>query len=224
MIDSRMVDSSYDNRQSHHYTLVKILPPSPDGIQEALSILQSGGVVAHATETCYGLACDLRNPDAVSKLFAIKGRPPGMPVSALFASIDHAKAYMEWNDLAEQLATEHLPGPLTIILRLRADAPYNIFPNPSPKPNPTVGLRLSPHPTAQSLVLRFGSPLSTTSANVHGRPNPYSIDDLKEQFQDGTVQPDLVLDDGKLEEHDASTVVDVSDGTLHVLRKGDITL
>ena len=205
---------------------MQILPPSDIGIRQALTILRHGGVVAHATETCYGLACDMGNVEAVAKVFAIKKRPDTQPISALFATLDQAKLYLEWNDLAEKLAAAHLPGPLTIILKLRTDSPSKLFPSPiTNHQSPiTIGTRVSPHPTALALVEAFGSPLSTTSANIHGQPNPYSIDDLLLQFKDAKEKPDLILDDGPLEIKEVSTVVDCSEGIMTVIRKGSLDL
>ena len=99
-------------------------------IKKALCILKNGGVVAHITDTCYGLACDMTNPKAVTKLFEIKHRPINMPVSALFASLEEAKKYVEWNDMAEKLAEKYLPGPLTLILPLKKPLPHPIFTTP----------------------------------------------------------------------------------------------
>lgn len=203
---------------------MNIVPVSKEALEEAVRILREGGVVAHATETCYGLACDLRNPAAVAKLFAIKQRPDNQPVSALFVSLEEAQTFLEWNEIAAQLAANHLPGPLTVILKQRHDAPCILHPKPNADPDATIGMRISPHPTAVALVRMFGAPLSTTSANVHGKPNPYSTEDLRMQFGDRNSTPDMILDDGTLEENDASTVVDVSAGTLHVLRKGSLEL
>lgn len=188
-----------------------------DYLDQALSTLNDAGIVAHATETCYGLACDLTNPDAVQRLFDAKKRPYDMPVSALFASLEQATQYLEWNELADQLARDHLPGPLTIILRQKHDTPHQLFPSPSPSPSPTVGLRLSPHETALALVTAFGKPIATTSANLHGKPSPYSVEEI-------TAEADLVIDDGVLPEAPPSTVVDASDGALHVLRSGDVVI
>lgn len=196
---------------------MQALPADNNNIQKAITILREGGVVAHATETCYGLACDMQNPDAVQKLFALKHRPKDMPVSALFESIEQAKQYLEWNDLAEDLAKKHLPGPLTIILNQRKDSPAELFPTfhfPLSTRQP-IGCRLSPHPTALALVKAYGSPITTTSANLHGEENPYSI----EQIAPGV---DLILDEGILPKAPASTVVDCSNGTLKILRKGEI--
>lgn len=204
---------------------MEILQPDTEGIAVAKEILEQGGVVAHATETCYGLACDLRNADALKKLFAIKDRPGHMPVSALFATLQQAKQYLEWNDVAQDLATKHLPGPLTIILKAASNPPATItVATQSDDEHQTIGLRLSPHKTAAALATAFGFPLSTTSANVHSEPNPYSVEDLLGQYEGRSVLPDLILDDGPLEVNDASTIVNISDGTLQVLRQGNIAL
>ena len=203
---------------------MKIVDASDDGIQKALEVLRAGGVVAHATETCYGLACDLGNAEAVEKLFAIKKRPDAQPVSALLASIEQAQKYTQWNDIALTLADKHLPGPLTIILQKRTDTPTPIFvtpllPTPNPLP-PTVGIRISSHSTAQKLVEAFGSPLSTTSANIHKQENPYSVAEIQEQYSDSGLTPDLILDDGNLPKNASSTINDM----MEVIRKGNIEL
>jgi len=189
----------------------------------AVKTLNEGGIVAHATETCYGLACDLSNPDAVAKLFALKQRPEHMPVSVLFASVDQAKEYVQWNDAAQKLADEHLPGPLTMILNA-TNKDLFVVPNdkdPNSKPTTqnselrTIGVRISSNSIAQELVKSFGSPISTTSANIHGQPNAYSIDQLR---QEG-IEPDFIIDSGELPEVAASKVIDLSEGKEEVLRK-----
>jgi L-threonylcarbamoyladenylate synthase len=193
-----------------------ILSETQDWLPQAIDILRQGGVVAHATETCYGLACDMTNPEAVARLFAVKDRPAHQPVSALFTSVEDAKRYMEWNAQAEELAQDGLPGPLTIILRVQPQAPHALFPTPTG--GATVGVRVSPHPIATALVQAFGTPITTTSANVHGLPNPYSVEDILSQFSKNRIVPDLVIDSGKLDQNPPSTVVDVSDGVKKTRR------
>lgn len=216
---------------------MRVLFASPQAIEEALVILRKGGVIAHATETCYGLACDLKNPEAVKRLFAIKHRPPDQPVSALFASLAEVEKYVQWNNEAEQLARQYLPGPLTLILSMRIDAP-RIFVNPDPnneltnKPirqaqgrriNDTIGIRVSSHPVAMELAARFGGPLSTTSANIHGEPNPYDTAAIIQQFKDQEAQPDIILDSGTLPFVPPSTVIDVSQpGRQSTKRQGEV--
>lgn len=202
---------------------MEILPPDKVGIDRALQILSRGGVIAHATETCYGLACDMSNPAAVAKVFRIKERPLTQPISALFSSVDQAKQYVIWNDRAEELATKHLPGPLTLILPLLPDAPHPLF--PAVRSNEvtnvrTLGIRISSNPLAQELVTAFGRPISTTSANIHGQPNPYSAVDMEEQFRNQIDRPDLILDSGRLPPTPPSTVINLATGKT--LRPGTI--
>lgn len=204
---------------------MKIVPYSDDAIIEAVSIIQNGGVIAHATETCYGLACDVSNPDAVAKLFAIKARPEHQPVSALFESVDQAKQYVEWNDRAEELAAQYLPGPLTMILPMRIDAPKTLHPSlaaGSSQLAASLGVRISSSPVAQALIAAYQSPLSTTSANLHGQPNPYSAEDIATQFADHEPKPDLVIDSGILPQNPPSTVMDLSGSEETIRRQGKI--
>ncbi len=203
---------------------MKILPFSDAALQEALSILQSGGVIAHATETCYGLACDLRQPLAVKKLFAIKQRPENQPVSGLFSSVRDAKKWTVWNEKAEELAKKYLPGPLTLILPVRHDAPAAIF--PTLLNYTTIGVRVSSHPHAMALSEACHFPLSTTSANLHGKPNPYSAEDIEQQFADQKFKPDLILDSGTLPQVPPSTVINLvaEETDPQTVRSGDIKI
>lgn len=197
------------------------------GIALALRILGEDGVLAHATETCYGLTCDLSNPDAVLKLFDIKQRPYEQPVSALFSSIEEAKRYVVFSPRALELAEKYLPGPLTLVLPMRVDMPTPLTPIPSPDGRGvkgTLGIRISSYPLAAELVRQFGKPIVTTSANLHGQPNPYSVADIQHQFEDSVLLPDLILDSGSLVLKPASTVVEVVDDVLHILRQGDLRI
>jgi L-threonylcarbamoyladenylate synthase len=180
---------------------------SDENITEAIKIIRSGGVVAHATETCYGLACDFNNESAVKKVFELKNRPEGMPVSALFPSIESVKELVEWNEIADRLVKKYLPGPLTIVLPLKSS-------------EGTMGVRISSHPVAQKLAELAGVPISTTSANIHGAPNPYSVDDILNQG----LKPDLILDSGVLPVAEPSTVLSIENGEIRVLRQGSVKI
>lgn len=201
-------------------------PPAPATIAEALRVLRAGGVVCHATETCYGLACDLTNPAAVAKLFAIKKRPHAQPVSALFSSVDDAKGYVEWTERAEELAAKYLPGPLTLILPMRQDPPHALYPIPAgneerANEQRTLGIRVSSHPLARELAEGFRSPLSTTSANIHSELNPYDAQSILARFEDEDDRPDLIIDSGTLPPVPPSTVMDLTKNG-NILREGDL--
>lgn len=199
---------------------MRILPVTDEALQEAVSVLQEGGVVAHATETCYGLACDLQNPEAVTKLFKIKERPYDRPVSGLFPTVEDAKEYAEWNPEADELAEKHLPGPLTIILPLYEPKRFFV----TPHGGASIGVRVSSHPLAKALATECAMPISTTSANVHGKPNPYSVADIVAQFEGKKILPDLVLDSGALPEVPPSTVIDLTGEAPEERRGGTVKI
>jgi len=185
---------------------VKIISATEDGLREAVSVLKKGGIVAHATETCYGLACDFTNPDARAKIFRLKKRPSKLPVSVLVSSIEQARRYVEWNETAQELARMYWPGPLTLVLRSR-----------DPIYGETIGLRISSHPIACALVKKFGKPITSTSANLHGKSDPYDVSDIE-------LEPDLTLDSGKLPKNPPSTVIHIDGVNYSVLREGAISL
>lgn len=195
----------------------------PQAIDAACRVLASGGTVVHATETCYGIACDLRNPAALQALFAVKRRPSSQPVSALFAERTQANQVLEISARAAALIAQYLPGPLTIVVPRKATIERSLLVTPEAQQPPTVGIRISSHSTAQALVERFGRPIATTSANVHGQANPYSPDDLRQQFSVSPL-PNLVLDEGTLAPTPPSTVIEVIGDTLRVLRQGALTI
>lgn len=197
---------------------MQIKDASPAGLSEALSVLESGGVVAHATETCYGLACDLTNPKAVRRLFKLKERDFYLPVSALFLSVEQAEEYTDWNERAQELSAMYLPGPLTLILHLKKNPPFVLYPVPGS--GLTIGVRISAHPVASQLVARFEKPLSTTSANIHALPPPYSAEEIIDQFKGRGLKPDLILNSGQLPKVSPSTVIDLTGGAVKTVREG----
>jgi L-threonylcarbamoyladenylate synthase len=201
---------------------MRILPTTPKAVNEAIRVIRAGGVVCHPTETCYGFACDLTNVDALERLFALKGRPASSPVSALFPSIGGARKYVEWNDEAEELACKYLPGPLTLVLPLLELPDGDAPPIVRLEGQETLGIRISSHPVALELARKTGTPLSTTSANIHNEPPPYSVEDVLAQFGGRKMKPDLILDGGALPKTASSTVVLVKDGHIEVLRQGGV--
>ncbi len=208
---------------------MKIIHESPEALAEAVTVLEAGGVVIHATETCYGITCDLTNPKALERLFAVKQRPLDQPVSALFSSLEEAQKYVIFSDKALSLAEKYLPGPLTLVLPPEKNPPFPISVCPQPLFTlhssfliSSIGVRLSSHPFAQALALAFGKPIATTSANLHGKPNPYAVSEIEAQWAQSSQLPDLVIDSGLLPIAPPSTVIEVISDSIRVLRQGDV--
>lgn len=185
-------------------------------IKIATTTLKNGGLVAFPTETVYGLGGDARNADAVKKIFRVKGRPVDHP---LIVHIAHRRMLDQWaediSDLAWQLAERFWPGPLTLILRKKADVIDEVTGGAD-----TVGLRVPRQSVALELLESFGDGVAAPSANRFGGVSPTCADDVRRDLGN---QVDFVLDGGPCSIGIESTIVDVSDEHPAILRPGGIT-
>ena len=195
---------------------MNLIPASAESAIRAAHIIQEGGVVAHATETCYGFACDLSNIDAVKRLFTLKKRDTTKPVSALFPDIYTAKPYVQWNTTIEEYATKYLPGPYTLVVCISPDAPLQL--HACPVGSDTIGIRISSSTIARDIAIHARMPISTTSANSAGGNNCYSAADILAQFPNGSPQPDLIIDSGELPHIPSSSVIDLTGISPRTLR------
>lgn len=185
-------------------------------VARAARILRWGGLVAFPTETVYGLGADAENVRAVSRIFAVKGRPTSHPLIVHIASRTQLAAWgAEVSDAALTLAERFWPGPMTLIVRRRDRVPLEATGGLD-----TVALRVPAHAVAQALLAEFGGGIAAPSANRFGRVSPtcarHVLDDLGEDV-------DLVLDGGDCEVGIESTIVDVSSAEPAILRLGGVT-
>jgi L-threonylcarbamoyladenylate synthase len=190
--------------------------PRADELARAVEILRDGGLVAFPTETVYGLGADAENPDALRRLYAVKGRPSEHPVIVHLA---RAAQLDEWGidvaPAAHALAGACWPGPLTLVVRRAARVPDEVTGGLD-----TVGLRVPVHPLAHALLDAFGGGLAAPSANRFGRVSPTSADAVRADL--GT-DVDLVLDGGPSAVGVESTIVDCTADPPRVLRVGGVT-
>lgn len=184
-------------------------------LNKAILVLKGGGVIAHATDTCYGFACDTFNKDAINRLYRIKKMDNEKPVSIIVSDLAMAKHFGIFNKKALELAKKHWPGALTIIVKRKKSLPA--FLNPTAK---TIGFRVPKHKLSLELVKKLARPITTTSANISGQLSPYSVSAIKKQFAGNKLKPDFVIDSGRLPKNAPSTIVDCSKSTVKVLRQG----
>jgi L-threonylcarbamoyladenylate synthase len=190
---------------------------SPE-VRRAAEILRAGGLVAFPTETVYGLGADASNPDAVARLYRVKGRPADHPVIVHFDSMEHALAWArEVPQDARILAERFWPGPLTLVLKGSEKAKHFITGG-----QPSVGLRVPSHPVAQQLLKAFGGGVAAPSANRFGHVSPTTAQHVRADLG-GDV--DLVLEGAPSEVGIESTIVDFSSAPgFSVLRPGRISV
>jgi len=188
-------------------------------IKKAGEVLKAGGVVMHATETCYGLAADIFNEKAVKKIYKIKQMRADKPVSIMVRGIREAQKYAEFNPAASKLAKEYWPGPLTLVLP-RKDA----LPGFLNKNYDTVGIRCPDSKVAQALIRANGGPLVTTSANISGKKEVYKVEDYHAQIKGRRTvsRADLVIDDGPIGRNPPSTIIGFENGSIKMIREGSL--
>jgi L-threonylcarbamoyladenylate synthase len=185
-------------------------------IKKAVQIIRQGGVVAFPTETYYGLGVDPFNPQALTKLFAIKKRSSAKPVLTLITSQEQLSLLtLEIPSLFLPLFSLW-PAPLTLVFKALPSLPSRLTGGTG-----TVAVRISPHPLAMALVRAYRQPLTATSANISGKPPAVTADEVRMYFGD-TV--DLVIDGGRTQGGKPSTVVGIDNDALTVIREGVISL
>jgi L-threonylcarbamoyladenylate synthase len=183
----------------------------------AAELLRAGEVVAFPTETVYGLGADAANPEAVAKIFALKGRPETHPVIVHLADAAHLEAWArEIPAGAHRLAAAFWPGPLTLILKRAASVLDAVTGGQD-----TVGLRVPLHPAARALLDAFGSGIAAPSANKFGRVSPTTAMHV---FADFGLDVPLILDGGPCPVGIESTIVDLSGERPRCLRPGGVPL
>ncbi|KXH83972.1 L-threonylcarbamoyladenylate synthase [Sporosarcina sp. HYO08] len=196
------VDKSMDKQKSY---------------QQAVDLLESGGVVAFPTETVYGLGAIATNDEAVQKIFAAKGRPSDNPLIVHIGNIEEVERYATGvTENAQKLMTAFWPGPLTLVFN---KIPGVIAATVTPGVE-TVGIRMPNHPVALELLRTLEAPLAAPSANRSGKPSPteaiHVYDDLKGRIP-------LILDGGQTGVGVESTVIDMTTNPPTILRPGSIT-
>jgi len=194
----------------------KVIPADdPAAIQQAMSALRQGGLVAFPTDTVYGVGALVGDAQAIAQLYVVKGRGSEKAIPVLLSDPGELEQIAaEVNDAAQRLAARFWPGPLTLVLPKQASLPEELSALPS------VGVRMPNHPVALALM-RLTGPLAVTSANISGSASPVTAHEVLVQL--GGRIP-LVLDGGRTPGGISSTVVDCTSGEPRILRLGPISL
>jgi len=186
----------------------------------AVKILKAGGSVVYPTDTAYGLAVDATNVKAVHKLYKLKGRNFKKPVHVIPPSRGSLAKLIKLTPAAEALIDSLMPGPLTLVLPLKAKGKSWTMLSAKTR---TLGIRRPKNKMALDLAWALGRPITTTSANVSDKPNCYSVGEVQKQFNNSKLKPDFYLDGGKLKKTKPSTVVLVGKEYVRILRQGPVS-
>ena len=189
--------------------------PQRDAIQEAAKWILSGGVVALPTDTLYGLAADPFSPDAVARVFLVKGRAAERALPLIAADAEQVAAHLgPLSATAARLAERFWPGPLTLLI-----APPRGLAREVTGGTGRVGVRVPADEVARAICRAAGRPLTATSANVSGEPATADPDHVERTLGH---RIDLLIDTGPTRGGAASTIVDATGAEPALVRAGAI--
>jgi L-threonylcarbamoyladenylate synthase len=183
-------------------------------VEAAARAAQTGALIVLPTDTVYGVGARPDDPEAMERLFKLKGRSEDVAVAVLVASLEAVVDIASYDERAKRLARRVWPGAVTLVLpRTPRSAKWALGGDSS-----TIGVRVPRHPTALDLLSRTG-PLAVSSANRSGDPTPGTCAALRALFGDRVGA--YLCDAGELRSR-PSTVVDLTGSEPIVLREGDL--
>lgn len=185
----------------------------PSAPAYAAEVIRVGGLVILPTDTVYGIAANVWQPQTIATLYAAKLRPPDKAIPVLLADPEHTDLVAsEVPPMARRLAEAFWPGPLTIAVPKLPTLPEIV------SALPTVGVRIPDHDRTRAVIRACSGALAVTSANLSGQPSPLTA-------QEASILGEavaLILDGGRCAGGQPSTVVDVTGGSLRIVRPGPI--
>jgi L-threonylcarbamoyladenylate synthase len=194
---------------------MRVVRADTEGERVTVDWLLQGGVAVVPTDTVYGLAARPDEDTAVRSIYHLKGRPEGMHLPVLAASVDQVRGLgVAFTSGAEALARRWWPGPLTLAFGFEPQLERPEWLDGRAE----VAVRIPAH-TFLRTVLRQTGVLVVTSANRHGAPTPRTADDVAGALGSAV---ELVIDGGELQDV-PSTLVNVSGTAPSVEREGAIS-
>jgi L-threonylcarbamoyladenylate synthase len=191
--------------------------PESQILKRAAQLISEGKVLVCPTDTGYALSANALDLEAVGKIFDLKGRSFANPIHVAVSSMQQAGEYAHLNKTARCLAQNFLPGALTMVLPKRSVIPSTLVAG-----RDTVGVRIPDNKTILNLAAMTALPLTATSANISGRPTPYSLDEVIESLGETIENVAMVLNQGRLHPLELSTIIDLTVEPPQLLRQGRI--
>lgn len=200
-----------------HFILMKILDRLH--LNQVVDELRNDGVVAFPTDTVYGLGANAYSDSAVAKIFQYKNRPSFNPISVCYPNLDRAESDVEINKFAMIFAEKFLPGALTLVLKRKDTSKISWLCSAGKE---TIGIRVPNNNLAIELLEKLDFPLAAPSANRSSELSTTSAQEVMSSLSNAT---DLtILDGGLCSLGIESTIVDLSDNDIKILRQGAISV
>lgn len=184
-------------------------------LDNCIEVLRNGGIVIFPTETVYGIGTNAYCEKSVEKIYEIKERPEEKPLSILVSNVNEISKYAIINNsMEEQIIKNFMPGPITIILEKRPEV-FNYITSGKN----TIGIRIPDNRIILKILEALKLPIVAPSANISGHPSGIELNEILPDFEN---KVDICIDGGKSELSESSTIVQVVDNEIKVLRQGKI--
>ncbi len=185
-------------------------------IQEISNAIKDGKTIVFKTDTVYGIGTNAFDKEACEKVYEIKGRPKQKPLCVLITNISMLKLMVEnINPIEQKLIDTFWPGPLTIKFRKKE----NVLPNIISAGDEYVRVRLLKEGLGYKIINTAGVPLVAPSANLSGSPTGINIKNITQELN-GKV--DYILDSGNVENDETSTIIEIENEKINIIREGKI--
>ena len=186
--------------------------------QELGFYFQQGRTVCYPTETLYGLGCKFDSKNAISKISLAKKRDESQKFSLLFKNFDIIEEFFFINSIEDKIIKKFMPGKLSILLKPKK---ISLFDTSLLGSNGKVSCRISSHIFVRNLFNIIDFPILSTSANITGQENLFDMDKILSNFKN---KIDHFVDFGKIPESLGSSIIDIEDNKVVLIREGDIKI
>ncbi|WP_428261111.1 L-threonylcarbamoyladenylate synthase [Haliangium sp.] len=187
--------------------------PSARKLEKAVDILHRGGIGAYPTDSCYALGCAIEAKRAAERIYQAKQMSHNHRMALICPDLSAASEYVHFSQVAYKLAKRIFPGPYTLVLPATRQVPKLVI----DKKQRTAGIRVTSHPVTQALVQALGRPLLTSTAILPDADTPcLDANETREAFSHIID----VLIDSESPGDEPSTVIEVMDDEIKVLREG----
>lgn len=185
-------------------------------LEDVIKVLRNNGIIIFPTETVYGIGGNALSNNVVDKIYKIKERPREKALNIMLSDKDKIESYAQIvSDLEKKIIDKFMPGPITIILKRKKNFGDYFTSN-----NDTIGIRIPEHEIIKEILEKVDFPLIAPSANVTGKESGTKILNIVKDFKD---KVEIIIDGGNIKSGLPSTIVQVVDNEIKVLRQGIIT-
>lgn len=192
---------------------------NPNVVNLACEALKNGEVIAFATDTVYGIACDAANSKAVKKLYDIKKRDEKKPIAIFVKNLAMAEEIFLFDELSKKIAQNFLPGSITLVLQKKIDSSIKLAGNLNPQDD-SLGFRIVDRKFIAELMSNFAGVLAVSSANLSNQNPALTAKDVEKYFLNSTLK--LIVDGNCKKNAEVSTVIKVANKKIEILRFGAI--